>query len=89
MIDEPDFSIEGEDSPPVEQPAATPPPKVVIEYRDRGFPSLLIPPLLILVAVLVILDFRRETPILVPLQRRRKRQRWSNRSLNAPLRQNR
>ncbi|WP_406696847.1 hypothetical protein V5E97_38250 [Singulisphaera sp. Ch08] len=66
MIDEPDFSIEGEDSAPVAQPAPPLPPKVVIEYRDRGFPSLLVPPLLILIAVLVILVSRRETPLLVP-----------------------
>ncbi|SIO65446.1 hypothetical protein SAMN05444166_7697 [Singulisphaera sp. GP187] len=66
MIDEPDFSIEGEDPAPPEPTAAPLPPKVVIEYRDRGFPSLLVPPLLILLAVLGILVSRRETPIVVP-----------------------
>jgi len=66
MIDHQDFSMEGEDPVPTDQPVASPPPRVVIEYRDRGFHSLLIPPLLILLSVLVILSSRRGTPILAP-----------------------
>src|SRR4051794_33017349 len=66
MIDDQDFSMDVEDPAPTDEPAGPAPPKVVIEYRDRGFPSLLIPPLLLLLSVLVILASRRETPILAP-----------------------
>ena len=51
---EPDFSIEGENQAPVERPAVTPPPRVVIEYRERGFSSLLVPPLLILLGASIV-----------------------------------
>ena len=41
--------IEAIDDEPVVAPE--PPPQVVIEYRDRGIPWMLVPPLLVLVAV--------------------------------------
>ena len=39
------------DEPPAGDPAPGPAPQVVIEYRDRGVPWMLVPPLLALVAV--------------------------------------
>lgn len=49
---------------PTEESAAGPasPPRVVIEYRDRGVPWMLIPPLLVLSAVAAVLAYPRLAP---------------------------
>jgi hypothetical protein len=45
---------------PTEEPsAAVPPPKVVIEFRERGVPWMLIPPLLIISAVGAVLGYHK------------------------------
>jgi hypothetical protein len=52
---------------PNEEPvAAEPPPKVVIEYRERGVPWMLIPPLLIISAVGAVMGYHKLTQDMIP-----------------------
>jgi hypothetical protein len=64
MSDERDFSFETEGAardPSEAEP--TPKPIVVIQYRNRGLPRALLPPLLILIAALSIVSYRRQQPL--------------------------
>jgi hypothetical protein len=68
MIDDQDFTLDaGPDAGPGPESggaeAGPPAPRVVIEYRSRGLSSRLWPPLLILVAALVIVTHQRQRPI--------------------------
>ncbi len=48
---------------PTEEPSAPePPPRVVIEYRERGVPWMLIPPLLVISAVGAVLAYHKFAP---------------------------
>jgi hypothetical protein len=64
MRDDRDFAMNAEDSKPADDSTASSPasPMVVIEYR-RGLSAVLVPPVLILLATLVILSYQRQTPI--------------------------
>ncbi len=66
MSDDQDFAIETEDRETVAEPTPAPPPLVVIEYRNRGLPSVFVPPALILMAALAILSYQRLTPVRRP-----------------------
>jgi len=48
--------------PSVEPTAAEPPARVVIEYRDRGVPWMLIPPMIVLSAVAAVIVHHKLTP---------------------------
>lgn len=65
MSDDHDFALEADGPEPRPEPEATPPPdpKVVIVYRSRGLPAVLLPPLLLLIAGVGIVSYRRQTPI--------------------------
>ncbi len=56
-VDRTDEMIEIGD-PNDEMPAPGPPPRVVIQYRDRGIPWMLVPPLLILSAAFAVVGVR-------------------------------
>ncbi|MHC5543970.1 hypothetical protein ACYOEI_37560, partial [Singulisphaera rosea] len=58
MRDRQDFAVE----PAADAPKA-PAPMVVIEYRNRGLPTTLIPAFLMLLLALGILSYRRQAPI--------------------------
>jgi hypothetical protein len=64
MRDDRDFAMNAEDPKPADDSTAPSPaaPIVVIEYR-RGLSAVLAPPVLILLATLVILSYQRQTPI--------------------------
>jgi hypothetical protein len=64
MSDDHDFAIDAEAPEPAGDAAEMPqaPPLVVIEYR-RGLSAMLLPPLLILLAAVVIGSYQRQTPI--------------------------
>ncbi|MGE5756574.1 MAG: hypothetical protein ACM35G_12830, partial [Planctomycetaceae bacterium] len=64
MRDDRDFAMNAEDPKPADDSTASSPasPMVVIEYR-RGLSAVLAPPVLILLATLVILSYQRQTPI--------------------------
>jgi hypothetical protein len=47
---------------PLADDAETPEPRVVVVYRSRGVPWLLIPPLLLVAAVAAIIAYRKSTP---------------------------
>jgi hypothetical protein len=71
MSEHHDFAIDAEASKPAAESPKSPPaqPLVVVEYR-RGLSSALIPPLLILLAALLIVSYQRQTPVrpLAPAQ---------------------
>src|ERR1700754_5030558 len=55
--------------PSVETTAVEPPPRVVIEYRERGVPWMLIPPMIVLSAVAAVMVYHKlaPPPIRVPV----------------------
>ncbi len=63
-----DFELPAEDNPAADasvgesEGSAEPQPLVVIQYRNRGIPPFLIPPLLVLLAAGVIMSYQRQTP---------------------------
>jgi hypothetical protein len=65
-----DFELPAEDNPPADASvgegegvgSTEPQPLVVIQYRNRGIPPFLIPPLLVLLAAGVIMSYQRQTP---------------------------
>lgn len=67
MIDKTDFSLPADepalpavrDHAPVDSPA----PMIVIEYRNRGILSRLMPPIVILLATIAIMAYQRRTPV--------------------------
>jgi hypothetical protein len=62
MAESTDFSFEGDQVPSPEiQPAEA--PVFVIEYRQRGLASRLMPPALILLAAIAISSYQRKTPV--------------------------
>jgi hypothetical protein len=65
MKDDHDFALDADGPEARPEPEATPPPapKVVIVYRSRGLPAVLVPPLLLLLAGVAIVSYRRQTPI--------------------------
>jgi hypothetical protein len=58
MSDEPVFPIAIRDSDPGATDPPTPPPLVVIQYRSRLFPAILLPPAFILLAAAFIVGYR-------------------------------
>jgi hypothetical protein len=51
---------------PFEESAAVePPPRVVIEYRERGVPWMVLPPILVICAVVAVTAYRKFAPVLV------------------------
>ncbi len=70
MIEGTDFSLPDGDTElepasgsPHDLGSQTPSPVIVIEYRNRGLASRLMPPALILFAALVISSYQRKTPV--------------------------
>ena len=62
MLIENDFEHDDGHRQPDAPASPPPPPLVVIQYRNRGIPLLLVPPVLILAAVLGFQAHRRMTP---------------------------
>jgi hypothetical protein len=60
MLDNPEFAVD--EPAPDSPPPAGPKPVVVIQYRDRGLRSILLPPALILLTAVAILGYREQTP---------------------------
>jgi hypothetical protein len=56
-----DEMIESGD-PSVETTAAEPPPRVVLEYRERGVPWMLVPPMVVLSAVAAVMVYSKLSP---------------------------
>jgi|GEM_PF-1751052 len=65
MTEESDFVFEPRQTEP-DGGVVPAPPKVVIEYRDRGLSSLFIPPLLLILAVMAVLVSRRDGALEIP-----------------------
>ena len=62
MSDGQDFTIDAGDRETAAGPMPAPPPLVVIQYRNRGLPAVLVPPAMIVMAALAILSYQRLTP---------------------------
>jgi|SRR5579864_1130826 len=62
MLEDPDFTNPEADATLPEADAKVSEPIVVIQYRDRIFPSLLVPPTLILIMASFIVFYRVQTP---------------------------
>ena len=62
MSDDQDFAIDAGDRETAAGPMPAPPPLVVIQYRNRGLPAVLVPPAMIVMAALAILSYQRLTP---------------------------
>ncbi|MBV8677067.1 MAG: hypothetical protein JO355_07850 [Planctomycetaceae bacterium] len=62
MSDGQDFTMDAGDRETAAGPMPDPPPLVVIQYRNRGLPAVLVPPAIIVMAALAIPSFQRLTP---------------------------